>query len=164
MHERAKPSGTRCAVPFLSFLSLAPQMRACVDSIRWRAQVELLALACRRAARTNGSRTMRGAIPSCDACGTPSVDAHMPEAGAVLRQIRGVDRRQHQAPSMTSRRARTCRKRTTTRSKSPAQWPKTSRARPAPEVQTLIHPISIPVTNTSVNSARSTGPALFAGG
>jgi len=65
---------------------------------------------------------------------------------------------------MTSRRARTCRKRTTTRSKSPAQWPKTSRARPAPEVLTLIHLISIPVTNTSVNSARSTGPALFAGG
>jgi hypothetical protein len=26
------------------------------------------------------------------------------------------------------------------------------------------HPISIPVTNTSVNSARSTGPALFPGG
>jgi hypothetical protein len=30
--------------PFLGFLSLAPQMRACVDSIGWRAQVELLAL------------------------------------------------------------------------------------------------------------------------
>ena len=29
---------------------------------------------------------------------------------------------------------------------------------------TLIHLISIPVTNTSVNSARSTGPALVAGG
>ena len=29
---------------------------------------------------------------------------------------------------------------------------------------TLIHLISIPVTNTSVNSARSTGPALFVGG
>jgi len=29
---------------------------------------------------------------------------------------------------------------------------------------TLIHLISIPVTNTSVNPARSTGPALFAGG
>jgi aquaporin Z len=29
---------------------------------------------------------------------------------------------------------------------------------------TLIHSISIPVTNTSVNPARSTGPALFAGG
>jgi aquaporin Z len=28
---------------------------------------------------------------------------------------------------------------------------------------TLIHPISIPVSNTSVNPARSTGPALFAG-
>ena len=28
----------------------------------------------------------------------------------------------------------------------------------------LIHLISIPVTNTSVNAARSTGPALFAGG
>ena len=28
----------------------------------------------------------------------------------------------------------------------------------------LIHLISIPVTNTSVNPARSTGPALFAGG
>jgi aquaporin Z len=28
---------------------------------------------------------------------------------------------------------------------------------------TLIHLISIPVTNTSVNPARSTGPALFAG-
>ncbi|PRB94120.1 hypothetical protein CQ006_23490 [Pseudomonas cedrina] len=28
---------------------------------------------------------------------------------------------------------------------------------------TLIHFISIPVTNTSVNPARSTGPALFAG-
>ncbi len=27
----------------------------------------------------------------------------------------------------------------------------------------LIHLISIPVTNTSVNPARSTGPALFAG-
>ena len=29
---------------------------------------------------------------------------------------------------------------------------------------TLIHLIKIPVTNTSVNPARSTGPALFAGG
>ncbi len=29
---------------------------------------------------------------------------------------------------------------------------------------TLIHLISVPVTNTSVNPARSTGPALFAGG
>src|SRR3954454_7439015 len=29
---------------------------------------------------------------------------------------------------------------------------------------TLIHLISIPVTNTSVNPARSTGPAMFAGG
>ncbi|MGA8258362.1 MAG: aquaporin [Nocardioides sp.] len=29
---------------------------------------------------------------------------------------------------------------------------------------TLIHFISIPVTNTSVNPARSVGPALFAGG
>ncbi len=27
---------------------------------------------------------------------------------------------------------------------------------------TLIHLVSIPVTNTSVNPARSTGPALFA--
>jgi aquaporin Z len=29
---------------------------------------------------------------------------------------------------------------------------------------TLIHLISIPITNTSINPARSTGPALFAGG
>jgi len=29
---------------------------------------------------------------------------------------------------------------------------------------TLIHLISIPVTNTSVNPARSTAPAIFAGG
>ncbi len=29
---------------------------------------------------------------------------------------------------------------------------------------TLIHLVSIPVTNTSVNPARSTGPALFEGG
>src|SRR6202011_2141862 len=29
---------------------------------------------------------------------------------------------------------------------------------------TLIHLISIPVTNTSVNAARSTGPALLVGG
>jgi aquaporin Z len=29
---------------------------------------------------------------------------------------------------------------------------------------TLIHLITIPVTNTSVNPARSIGPALFAGG
>ena len=29
---------------------------------------------------------------------------------------------------------------------------------------TLIHLVMIPVTNTSVNPARSTGPALFAGG
>jgi aquaporin Z len=28
----------------------------------------------------------------------------------------------------------------------------------------LIHLVSIPVTNTSVNPARSTGPALFVGG
>jgi aquaporin Z len=28
----------------------------------------------------------------------------------------------------------------------------------------LIHLISIPVTNTSVNPARSTGPAIFVGG
>jgi len=28
----------------------------------------------------------------------------------------------------------------------------------------LIHLISIPVTNTSINPARSTGPALFVGG
>jgi aquaporin Z len=31
-------------------------------------------------------------------------------------------------------------------------------------VLTLIHLISIPVTNTSVNPARSTGPALIVGG
>jgi aquaporin Z len=31
-------------------------------------------------------------------------------------------------------------------------------------VLTLKHLIIIPVTNTSVNSVRSTGPALFAGG
>jgi aquaporin Z len=31
-------------------------------------------------------------------------------------------------------------------------------------VLTLIHLISIPVTKTSVNPARSTGPALFVGG
>src|SRR5258708_18959842 len=29
---------------------------------------------------------------------------------------------------------------------------------------TLIHLVTIPVTNTSVNPARSTGPAIFAGG
>ena len=29
---------------------------------------------------------------------------------------------------------------------------------------TLIHLVTIPVTNTSVNPARSTGPALFVGG
>jgi aquaporin Z len=29
---------------------------------------------------------------------------------------------------------------------------------------TMIHLVSIPVTNTSVNPARSTGPALFVGG
>jgi aquaporin Z len=29
---------------------------------------------------------------------------------------------------------------------------------------TLIHLVCIPVTNTSVNPARSTGPAIFAGG
>jgi len=31
-------------------------------------------------------------------------------------------------------------------------------------VPTLIHLVSIPVTNTSVNPARSTGPALLVGG
>jgi aquaporin Z len=31
-------------------------------------------------------------------------------------------------------------------------------------VLTLIHLISIPITNTSVNPARSTGPAIFVGG
>jgi aquaporin Z len=29
---------------------------------------------------------------------------------------------------------------------------------------TLIHLVTIPVTNTSVNPARSTGPAIFVGG
>jgi len=29
---------------------------------------------------------------------------------------------------------------------------------------TMIHLVSIPITNTSVNPARSTGPALFVGG
>ena len=45
-----------------------------------------------------------------------------------------------------------------------ARWPKTSRARPIRGALTLIHLISIPVTNTSVNAPRSLGPALFAGG
>jgi aquaporin Z len=31
-------------------------------------------------------------------------------------------------------------------------------------VLTLIHLVSIPIDNTSVNPARSTGPAIFAGG
>ena len=35
---------------------------------------------------------------------------------------------------------------------------------PIGQVLTLIHLISIPVTNTAVNPARSMGPALFVGG
>jgi aquaporin Z len=35
---------------------------------------------------------------------------------------------------------------------------------PSASALTLIHLVSIPVTNTSVNPARSTGPALFVGG
>jgi aquaporin Z len=65
---------------------------------------------------------------------------------------------------MTSRRVLPSRKRTATRSKGPVRWLKTSRARPAPGVLTLIHLISIPVTSTSVNPARCTRPAPFAGG
>ena len=39
-----------------------------------------------------------------------------------------------------------------------------SRRSPSASGLTLIHLISIPVTNTSVNPARSTGVAVFAGG
>ena len=99
---------------------------------------------------------MRGEISSCDACGTPSVDAHMPEAEGGPYDIS-----EELSPSELGAfdgepESADVPKRTTTRSKSPAQWPKTC-ARPAPEVLTLIHLIIIPVTNTSVNSARSTG-------
>ena len=41
--------------------------------------------------------------------------------------------------------------------------PRVSRRSPSGLCLTLIHLISIPVTNTSVNPARSTGVALFAG-
>jgi aquaporin Z len=47
-----------------------------------------------------------------------------------------------------------------TDSKAPAQFAPI----PIGLALTLIHLVSIPVTNTSVNPARSTGPALFAGG
>jgi aquaporin Z len=39
-----------------------------------------------------------------------------------------------------------------------------SRRSPSAWALTLIHLVSIPVTNTSVNPARSTGPALIVGG
>ena len=41
-----------------------------------------------------------------------------------------------------------------------------SALRPSPSASglTLIHLVGIPITNTSVNPARSTGPALFVGG
>ena len=39
-----------------------------------------------------------------------------------------------------------------------------SRPSPSASALTLIHLVGIPVTNTSVNPARSTGPALFVGG
>ena len=39
-----------------------------------------------------------------------------------------------------------------------------SRRSPSASALTLIHLVGIPVTNTSVNPARSTGPALFVGG
>jgi aquaporin Z len=45
-----------------------------------------------------------------------------------------------------------------------ARAPKGFAAIPIGLVLTLIHLISIPVTNTSVNPARSTGPAIFVGG
>src|SRR5664280_1507214 len=45
---------------------------------------------------------------------------------------------------------------------SPAEMPDTHRPTDFADAL-LIHLISIPVTNTSVNPARSTGPALFAG-
>ena len=45
-----------------------------------------------------------------------------------------------------------------------AACPPASRRSPSASRLTLIHLISIPVTNTSVNPARSTGPALFVGG
>ena len=44
-----------------------------------------------------------------------------------------------------------------------ARWIRTARHRPG-SMSTLIHLVSIPVTNTSVNPARSTGPALLVGG
>ena len=45
-----------------------------------------------------------------------------------------------------------------------ARAPKGFAAIPIGLALTLIHLISIPVTNTSVNPARSTGPAIFVGG
>jgi len=42
--------------------------------------------------------------------------------------------------------------------------PRGSRPSPLVWALTLIHVIGISVTNTSVNPARSTGPALFVGG
>jgi hypothetical protein len=106
---------------------------------------------------------MRGEISSCDACGTPSVDAHMPEAEGGPYDIS-----EELSPSELGAfdgepESADVPKRTTTRSKSPAQWPKTC-ARPAPEVLTLIHLIIIPVTNTSVNSVRSTGTGAVSWG
>ena len=44
------------------------------------------------------------------------------------------------------------------------EWPTLQAGVAIGLVLTLIHLVGIPVTNTSVNPARSTGPALFAGG
>jgi hypothetical protein len=108
---------------------------------------------------------MWGAIPSCDACGTFSVDAHMPEAeGGPYERPEELSPSEPGAFDDEPESADVPQANDDALEKPGTMTQDLAHSPDTPELLTLIHLISIPVTNTSVNSARSTRPAPLAGG